>query len=193
MKEQLEHFIRLNLRNPKEEEIAAIADIFKEQHFKKGEYFKHYDSICRKMGFVVEGSLRHYVIKKNGSEVTMRITRKNHLITDLLSLRTKAITPISIKTIEPTSMLVASFEDLDRLTEVNLTLNRLLREYMADSVEKQAHLYILFLTGTAQERYRFILENNPDLLRSFPLRFIATMIGVTPTQLSRIRNKKQAS
>ena len=33
----------------------------------------------------------------------------------------------------------------------------------------------------------FILENNPDLLKKTSLRFIAFMIGITATQLSRIK------
>jgi ribosomal protein L10 len=53
-----------------------------------------------------------------------------------------------------------------------------------------ANSQYLFLTGTAKERYQFILENKPELLKKFPLRFIASMIGITPTQLSRVRNKK---
>ena len=49
---------------------------------------------------------------------------------------------------------------------------------------------LAFLKGTAKDRYQFILENNPSLLKKFPLRLIASIIGITPTQLSRIRNKK---
>lgn len=60
---------------------------------------------------------------------------------------------------------------------------------MADQVAELLKLYILFLTGYASDRYHFILNNNPDLLEKFPLHFIASMIGVTPTQLSRIRKK----
>lgn len=191
MKEQLEDFIRRNLQNPRDVEIKAILEIFQLKHFQKGDYFKHEDRICRRLGFILEGSMQHYVIKNNGTEVTLRVSKKDSLVTELLSMRTREKTPISIKTLEPTTMLVAAEEDINRLTEVNLTLNRLLREHMAESVEKQAKLYLLFLTGTAQERYQFIIENNPELLKKFPLRFIATMIGITPTQLSRIRNKKQ--
>jgi len=190
MKEQLSHYIRLNLKNPKEEEINDILEIFHVQHLQKGEHFKQQSRICQKIGFLAAGSLQHYAIKNNGDEVTIRVSNKNGFITDILSLRTKEKTPISIKALEPTTMLVASEKDMTNLLEVNLTFNRLLREYISATVEKQARLYVLFLTGTAKERYRFILENNPSLLKRFPLRFIASMIGITPTQLSRIRNKK---
>jgi hypothetical protein len=48
----------------------------------------------------------------------------------------------------------------------------------------------MFLNGTAKERYQYLLATNPSLLEKFPLKFVASMIGVTPTQLSRIRKEK---
>ncbi len=187
MKEQLEYFIRLNLSNPREEEIREILDIFEVKTYGKGDLFKDHNSVCTALGFILKGSTRHYVVKNNGDEATGRIITKNNFVTDLISVRTKGITPIAIKTLEPTSMLVASIEDMKNLLEENLTLNRLIREYIADSMVELGNLYLLFLTGTAKERYQFILENNPSLLKNIPLRFIASMIGITPTQLSRIR------
>jgi len=55
---------------------------------------------------------------------------------------------------------------------------------------EMAKRYYLFIAGTAKERYQFIIDNNPNLVKKFPLRFIASIIGITPTQLSRIRNNK---
>ena len=191
MKEQLEYFIRVSLKNPNDEEIKSILEAFQLKQFQKDDYFKRHDKLCKHLGFIVEGSFRHYAIKNNGDEITGRISKKNDFVTDIISVKTKARTPISIKATEPTSILVASIEDMDKLLETNLTLNRLLREYMADNVVEMGKMRILFLTGTAKERYRLILENNPDLLKNVPLRFIASMIGITPTQLSRIRNKKE--
>jgi len=191
MKEQLEYFIRASLKNPNEEDIKSILEIFNLKEFQKDDYFKHHDKFCKHLGFIIEGGFRNYVIKNNGDEITGRISKKNDFVTDIISIRTKAKTPISIKAIEPTSVLVAPYKDVENLLETNLTLNRLLREYMADNVVEMGKMRILFLTGTAKERYKLVIENNPDLLKSVPLRFIASMIGITPTQLSRIRNKKE--
>ena len=190
MKDQLEHFIRLNVKNPNDKEIKAILEIFHLKHFQKAEYFKQSNKVSTEIGFIVEGSVRHYMVKNNGNEVTGRIYQKNNFILDLISVRTKEKTPISIITIEPTILLVASIEDLNGLFEVNLTLNRLIREYMGEKVVELGRLHLLFLAGTATERYNFILENNPGLLKNVPLRFIASMIGITATQLSRIRKKR---
>lgn len=190
MKEQLADYIKSRLKNPNEEEIKAILEIFRLKHFKKGEFFKHHTKHCHQVGYIIEGSCRHFAIKNNGNEVTGKISQKNDFVSDIISVRTKEKTPISIKMIEPTTMLVVSTQEMNDLLEVNLTFNRFIREYLADSVVDIGKLHILFLTGTAKERYKLILENNPNLLKNIPLRFIASMIGITPTQLSRIRNKK---
>lgn len=193
MKEHLEHFIRLTLENPIEEEIQDILELFHLEKLEKGQYFKRETEICRKVAFLVKGALRHYAVKGNGEEVTGKITDKNSFITDMMSIRTKEITPISIKALETSTLLVASVPEVERLLETNLTFNRLIREHIADSFLEFGKLYLIFLTGSAKDRYQFILENNPRLLKNFPLRLIATMIGITPTQLSRIRKEKISS
>jgi hypothetical protein len=70
-------------------------------------------------------------------------------------------------------------------------LNIVIRQHLREQIITLGQSHLLFLTGTAKERYKFILENNQELLKNVPLRFIASMIGITPTQLSRIRKKKK--
>ena len=64
-----------------------------------------------------------------------------------------------------------------------------MREYITENAVEMGRRHLLFLTGSAKERYLFILENHPNLLKKLPLRLIASLIGITPVQLSRIRNK----
>lgn len=189
MKEQLEDFIRLKLKNPIEKEIKEILDIFHIQTFEKGDIFKRPNKVGKKLGFIAEGGAKGSVIKDNGDEITGRIAQKNDFIGDLISERTQAKTPIFVEFIEPSTVLVTSIKDMQSLLEINLTFNRLIREYIADNMVDLSKLHLIFLTGTSKERYKFILENNPDLLKKLPLRVIASMIGITPTQLSRIRKE----
>ena len=46
-----------------------------------------------------------------------------------------------------------------------------------------------FLTQNAEERYRSLVTENPRLIQDVPLRYIASMLGITPETLSRIRQK----
>lgn len=190
MHSPLETLIRASVKDPLQEEINAIEGIFIKHEFKKGEVFKKDHAISNKLAFIVEGSAREYIINSKGDEITSFIVQKDHFLADLISVRTKEATPFILRFLEDSTALVASIKAHRKLLEFNLTYNILIREYMADEVMRYYKRQLLFLTGTAKDRYQFIVDNHPRLLKEIPLKFIATMIGVTPTQLSRIRNKK---
>jgi len=190
MKEILENFIKEKVKQPKQAEIDELLAVFEAQTFQKGTFFKEPFTISKDFGFLVKGAVRLVVFKDNGEEVTARLLQENSFIVDVFSIRNKQATPLGLECLEEVSMLVAPLEKIYALLETNLALNIVMREYITERATEMGENYLLFITGSAKERYQFILENNPNLLKKFPLRFIASMIGITPTQLSRIRNKK---
>lgn len=190
MKNKLEDFIRTKVKHPKEEEIEEILNCFEIQTLKKGTYFKEPFTKSKELGFLVEGALRMVVIKNNGEEVTARIIQENTIIADVFSVIKEKKTPIALQCINDVSILVAPLHKIQALFQTNLALNITMREHVTERALDMGENYLLFISGSAKERYQFILEKNPQLLEKFPLRFIASIIGITPTQLSRIRNKK---
>jgi hypothetical protein len=46
-----------------------------------------------------------------------------------------------------------------------------------------------FLSMSSEERYEYLSQSKPDLLQHIPLQYLASMLGVTPETLSRIRKK----
>ena len=189
MKDKLEALIRANVLNPREEEVAEIQAVFHLQEFSKGAFFKEPFTISKNVGFIVEGEIRAIFFKEDGEEATANLMPENSLLSDLVSVRLQKPTPLGLKCVEDTTILVASQENIQQLLQTNLALNIVVREYMADRMVDVARKQLLFMTGTAKERYEFILRQNPKLLKKAPLRWIASMIGITPTQLSRIRKE----
>ena len=190
MKIELENFIRTKVKYPKEEEIEEILNCFEIRSFKKGSYFKQPFTKSNELGFLVKGALRMLIIKNNGDEVTARIIQENTVIADVISIRNGKETPIGLQCLGDVSMLIAPLHKIQPLLNTNLALNITMREHITERALEMGENYLLFITGSAKERYQFVLEKNPKLLKKFPLRFIASIIGITPTQLSRIRNNK---
>ncbi len=190
MKDKLEDFIRAKVKFPKEEEIAEILNCFEIRSLKKGDYFKEAFTKSRELGFLVEGAMRMIIIKNNGEEVTARIIQENTIIADVFSIKKAKKTPVALQCVSDVSILVAPLHKINPLLQINLALNIAMREHITERALEMGENYMLFISGSAKERYQFILEKNPKLLEKFPLRFIASIIGITPTQLSRIRNKK---
>lgn len=42
---------------------------------------------------------------------------------------------------------------------------------------------------TAEERYKRLFEQNPEMLNLVPLQYLASMLGMTPETFSRIRKR----
>lgn len=190
MKEQFEQYIYKRVQVAKEDEVKEILSIFNELGYKKGVLFKEQDTIVQNLGFLVRGSARSYFINENGDEITDEVLEFNNFLSDIISVRSNEKSPIIIEILEKSSLLVAPMNKVWELLNHNVTFNILLREYMGDRAMQLVKHHLLFLNGTAKQRYEYLRATNPSLFKKFPLRFIASMIGVTPTQLSRIRNKK---
>ena len=190
MSKELEKRIREMVERPKMNEIEEILNAFHLKRFNKGMLFKEPFTISQEIGFLSRGTVRMFMYKKNGDEVTLRIFQKNQLLVDVFSLENSERTPIGIECLEECEIKVASFEIFKPLLETNLTLNVFVRKQMSKQILEIGEFYFAFITGTGKERYKMILEKNPNFLKKFPIRIIASLIGVTPTQLSRIRNIK---
>jgi hypothetical protein len=48
---------------------------------------------------------------------------------------------------------------------------------------------LAMIQETAEQRYAYLLQTNPDIFQHAPLKNIATYLGITDTSLSRIRKE----
>ncbi len=190
MKSIFEEFIYARLKTPREDEVKEILSIFNDQSYKKGALFKVQDTVIQNLGFLATGSARSYFINEKGDEITDEVLQAKNFLSDIISIRTNEKSPTIIEILEKSSLLVAPMDKVRELLTHNVTFNILIREYMGDRAMHLVKHHLLFLNGTAKQRYEYLIATNPSLFKKFPLRFIASMIGITPTQLSRIRNKK---
>ncbi len=189
MKNTFEEFIYYRVKTAKKDEVMVILSIFQEAVYEKGSLFKERDTVVLNLGFLVSGSARSYFINDKGDEITDEVLQNKNFLSDIISVRTNERSPIIIELLEKSDLLVAPMEKVLELLRENLTFNILIREYMGDRAMQLIKRHLLFLNGTAKERYEYLIRTNPSILKKFPLRFIASMIGVTPTQLSRIRGR----
>jgi CRP-like cAMP-binding protein len=190
MQNQLEDFIYKRVKNPSVHEVGEILSIFKEKTYAKGTFFKERDSVIKVLGFLVEGSARSYFINEKGDEITDEILQNNNFLSDIISVRTNKKSPMIVEFLEKSIVSVAKMDDVWDLLDRSVVFNILIREYIGDRSMELLKRHLMFLNGTAKERYQYLLATNPSLQQKFPLRYIASMIGVTQTQLSRIRNEK---
>lgn len=169
------------------EELEQILQIFKEKEYSKGALFKEIYTEGKHVGFSLKGGIRTFIHSENGEEITARINRDNCFIGDPYKLSDTSGVPFGVQCMDAATLLIAKTEEFEKLLETNLTLNIVIRKYFTYLMLDIGRQYSLFLSGSAKDRYTSIIKEHPELLNNYPLHFIASIIGVTPTQLSRIR------
>lgn len=153
-----------------------------------GAYFLFHGKICRNIAFVESGMLRLFYLN-DGKEVTNCFCKEHTITTSYSSLITQKESDIAIQAIEPSRLIVLSYDALQDLYKQDLFWQQLGR-LAAENEFITTECHNRFLRDlSATDRYRQIMEEDKELLQRVPLYYLATYMQVAPETLSRIRKK----
>ncbi|UXX79012.1 Crp/Fnr family transcriptional regulator [Reichenbachiella carrageenanivorans] len=172
-----------------------ILSIFKKTTLEKGDYFAKVGRVENQFGILLDGVLRAYITNGNGSEYTKTLFTPTHFKTPisyvgaLTSLVTMSPNQVSIQALTPSEMLTGNYLDWKSLMDHNqeiATWSRKMTELFFIGKELREFEYF---TLHADERYKLFRMRYPELENLITQYQIAHFLGITPTQLSRIRKK----
>ncbi len=184
---ELEHYIK-NTFAVTNEELIPITEAFKTIKIQKGDFFLKEGRLSDRLGFVKSGLIRIYA-SVDDKDVTQWISTKGYFVTDLSSFvfqtpsrrNLQALTDCELYTIDR-----AVYQDLHKVIPKWNELDKLFIArcfiIMEDRIFNHLHM-------TAEERYTLLFEQQPGLFNQVPLQYLASMLGMTPETLSRIRKK----
>lgn len=168
-------------------DLNKILNSFKLQEFKKYDFVLQEDKIFNHLGFVESGIFQYYVMK-DGEIRTTHISTENTFLASHLSFVSETPAHENVRALTNGHISFISKTNLKKLTN---EIPRFKDFYIAllensiCTIDASRHDLIL-LSG--EQRYEKILKEEPQLLQLIPLQYIASMLGVTPRHLSRIRN-----
>ena len=146
---------------------------------------KDVDSVASDFYFIISGSIGIF-LWNDDQEACLDFALENNFVGDYMSVLTGKPTPLIVKTLESCSLLAIKREDYLKLgnTEIGMILMRAAAE--SSYIHKQQQ-QIDLLTKTAGERYKELIENQPELIKRIAQKHLASYLGITPQSLSRIR------
>jgi CRP-like cAMP-binding protein len=156
----------------------------------KGEFFHKNGQVCKRLGFIVEGMCRYYYDTEE-EEVTRWVSFKNEFTGSLSSFISQKKSPENIQAITPAEVLIASKQDWQDLYHEQEFVRQIwvkhIEEYYIGMEDRIFNLIAL----TAEERYKWMLENQPKFNQYVPDKYVASMLGIKPRHLSRIRGNRK--
>jgi len=166
-----------------------VSKFFVSGELKKGEYFIRKGQYAKEIAFLEAGIVRAYYINGDGKEYNKTFFSAPTIIGSYASLISKQKNAVAQQALTPCKIWKASFSVIEELSEDNFEIERLRRiiaeGYFLSSEKKEIEMALL----DADKRYLILQQEYPGIELVIPQYHIASYLGISPTQLSRIRNK----
>ncbi|MAT39216.1 MAG: cyclic nucleotide-binding protein [Ectothiorhodospiraceae bacterium] len=169
------------------QELSTLLEI---RTIAKRDHFVHADEIARDIGFVVKGLLRAYFTTPDGIEYNKTFFHENTFALGFASAIQQKPSIIQFQALEDTSMVVFSFLKFRALFERHRCLETLFRIVVEIEWIKKEERELRLAMNTAEERYDAFAKEYPGVEFRIPQYHVASHLGITPVQLSRIRSRR---
>ena len=137
--------------------------------------------------FIEKGIARIYY-HKNGKEITEWIAMDGQFFLSINSFFERKPSRLIIQTLEAAVVSGIHYDQLMKLAAGYHEVETLFRKMMSGSLILSQYRMDSIQFESAQQRYKKLLQNNPEMIKRVPLSYIASFLGITLETLSRIRS-----
>ncbi len=165
----------------------AIAKISQELHIRKNSDLQPIGHTCKTIYFLKKGIARIYYFKDD-VDITESFSFEGHIVVRYESLFTGKPSKKGIQMLEDSDVIAINASGLFKLYDRHRDIERLFRNIFEAALIDQVNRIESLQFHTADERYKALIKDAPDIIKRAPLKYIASYLGITPVSLSRIRS-----
>lgn len=170
-----------------DEVLRLISETFVFDELKKGDYFIKKGQYAKEIAFLESGIVRAYYITSDAKEYNKTFFAAPSIIGSYASLISKQKNEVAQQALTDCKIWKASFQKIESLSEDNFEIERLRRmiaeNYFLRNEKKEIEMALL----DAEKRYLILQKEYPRIELEIPQYQIASYLGISATQLSRIR------
>ena len=163
------------------------ANLLKPKKYDRGDDFLRIGQIPKKVAFVIKGLFSQHYITDEGDTVIKYFFPEGRIAGSIPATLTRTESLFSITALEDTSVLEYDFHEFKKLVSKHKDVADFYILYMEKHwvIEKEPY-EISLRSDSAKIRYDDFLRKYPELTKRLKKHHIASYLGITPTQLSRI-------
>jgi len=165
-----------------------IEDLIEFQSVKKGELLLRNGEVAEEIYFICKGALRAFITDATGNTYNKNIFMEGDFAGSKASLLQQTSSNFEIEALEDSILISINYKKYKELIFQKDDLKNFYISYLEKHwvIEKEQREISLVMEN-ATERYLLLLSKHPDISERIALHHIASHLGITPTQLSRIR------
>lgn len=171
-------------------DFESFSECFKARSIKKKEKLVEQGKSNDKIYFIEKGLFYSYKELDNGDTQVIQFAKENYWISDLYSFLSGSKALFTIQALEDCEIWELSKDDHDKMcneyNEMQTYYRMNIQNAYVNTLLRLSNVY----SADAEVKYNEIQNLQPDLLQRVPQYLIASYLGILPSSLSRIRNKK---
>ena len=155
---------------------------------KKGGWLLREEQVCRSIFYIEEGLVRSFR-SEDGRDTNLDFSFEGDFVTHLRSLRSGTGADYSLQALERIKVVELSESRLRALYHESAEIESFGRQLVEGKLmQQEAHAHF-FRLHTPAERYQYVTDRHPEMLRRISLSNLASFLGISRETLSRIRGK----
>lgn len=167
--------------------LSALESNLRFDVLRKGEFFINEGEYADEIAFLESGVVRAFCVNREGKEYNKTLFTSNAIIGSYAALISKERNKLPQQALTDCNIWCIKFRTIEELSENDCDLERLRRKiaesFFVWNEKKQLEMSML----DAKERYRIFQQEYPGVEELIPQYHVASYLGISPTQLSRIR------
>jgi CRP-like cAMP-binding protein len=170
-------------------DLTALFKLAQIKTIPANEIYIDFGVTSTKLSFIRKGLIRAYGVKNNGDDVTLFLRWENQFVASHDSIILRQPSRFIYQALEDTVLLEMDYFKLESILDNNPKLsahrNLFLLSMLAEALERMESFVLL----SPEERYMQLLKDKPDIFNRVHNKYLATLLGITPVSLSRIRKR----
>ncbi|ANH82891.1 Crp/Fnr family transcriptional regulator [Niabella ginsenosidivorans] len=171
-----------------EEELAYFLSLMEIRTFKKYEKIVRIGEPVNYVYYIDKGLVRYYG-ETDGKEQTFRVFRENMWVSEYAAFLTRQPSMVCIEALEDTTLFRMHFDKMQESYNKAKIFERLGRKMAEALFINEVQMTTQRRLKSPEIRYLELLQNDPEIMRRVPLKYIASLLGIEPESLSRIRKR----
>ncbi len=168
--------------------FEKVLEYVTEIEYPKGTHLYKEHRRGERIFFIKQGLARAYT-RKNGKEITFWFGKEGDILFPLQTMQTGTTEYASVELLEDSVIYAIDMAQMQSLFAADIHLcnwGRKYAEYACICAEK---MFISRLFKSSQEKYEELISELPDIIHRVPLGIVASFLGMSQVNLSRIRAK----
>jgi CRP-like cAMP-binding protein len=170
-------------------DLVKLFQMAKTRRVSSGDIYIKEGATYNKLAYIKKGLIRAYTLKENGDEITVLLRWEDQFLASHDNVILHQPSRFIYQALEDTELLEVDYDLAQSVFDQNQQYAKARNFFLLNMLAESMARVETFIMLNPEERYLKLMKEKPDIINRVPSKYIASLLGITPVSLSRIRKR----